>query len=153
MTMIDRSDAIEIGRFRPEDYDRVMELWAAGGLPLKPRGRDSRQSIARQVGLPNVCFLVARAGEGGRIVGTVLATHDGRKGWINRLAVDESLRRQGIGARLVAAAEDWLGAEGLDILACLIEEDNAVSMAVFETLGYKKHPEIIYFAKRKHPGV
>jgi GNAT superfamily N-acetyltransferase len=96
---------------------------------------------------------VARAREGGRVVGTVLATHDGRKGWINRLAVDATLRKRGIGARLVRAAEAWLDAEGLDILACLIEDDNAVSMAVFETLGYSKHPEIIYFAKRKHPGV
>jgi ribosomal protein S18 acetylase RimI-like enzyme len=91
--------AIEIGTFRIEEYDRVMELWAAGGLPLKPQGRDSRKSIARQIGLRNVCFLVARAREGGRVVGTVLATHDGRKGWINRLAVDATLRKRGIGAR------------------------------------------------------
>jgi len=26
-------------------------------------------------------------------------------------------------------------------------------MAVFEKLSYNKHPEIIYFAKRKYPGV
>jgi ribosomal protein S18 acetylase RimI-like enzyme len=151
--VIDPKDPVEIGDFRIEDYDRVMELWAAGGLPLKPRGRDSRESIARQIVLPNVRFLVARAGEGGRVVGTVLATHDGRKGWINRLVVDETVRRRGLGARLVRAAEDWLGAQGMDILACLIEDGNLVSMAVFETLGYKKHPEIIYFAKRRHPGV
>ena len=150
----DRAGGTVIRQFRIEDYDRVMELWAAGGLPLKPQGRDSRESIARQIGLPNVHFLVAEAGEeGGRVIGTVLATHDGRKGWINRLAVDTALRRSGIGARLVSAAEEWLGSAGMDILACLIEDDNAVSMAVFLKLGYKKHPEIIYFAKRKYPGV
>jgi ribosomal protein S18 acetylase RimI-like enzyme len=148
-----KTDGLEIRDFRGEDYDRVMALWAESGLPLKPRGRDSRDSIARQVLSPNVRFLVAEAGNGGRIVGTVLATHDGRKGWINRLAVDAGLRRQGVGARLIRAAESWLEEEGMDILACLIEEDNAVSMAVFEKLGYTKHPEIIYFAKRKFPGV
>jgi ribosomal protein S18 acetylase RimI-like enzyme len=149
----DRDGRLRIEAFRIDDYDSVMALWAAGGLPLKPRGRDSRESLARQIGLPNVRFLVARDGEGGRLVGTVLATHDGRKGWINRLAVDAALRRRGVGARLVRAAEDWLASEGMDILACLIEDGNAVSMSVFEALGYKKHPEIIYFAKRKHPGV
>jgi ribosomal protein S18 acetylase RimI-like enzyme len=149
----DRTGGIGIRPFRIEDYDRVMELWAAGALPLKPQGRDSRASIARQIGLPNVRFLVAETGAGGRVVGSVLATHDGRKGWINRLAVDAALRRSGIGARLVSAAEDWLESQGMDILACLIEDDNAVSMAVFEKLGYTKHPEIIYFAKRKYPGV
>ena len=139
--------------YRDDDYDRVMELWAEGGLPLKPQGRDSRENIGRQIVLPNVLFLVAEAGEGVRVVGTVLATHDGRKGWVNRLAVDAALRRKGLGARLVREAERWLEAQGMDILACLIEDDNAVSMTVFERLGYKKHPEIIYFAKRKFPGV
>ena len=146
------SDGIVFRSFRPGDYGRVMELWAVCGLPLKPQGRDTRENIVRQVALPNVRFLVAEAVDG-RVVGTVLATHDGRKGWINRLAVDAALRRRGLGARLVAEAERWLEAQGLDILACLIEDGNAVSMAVFETLGYKKHPEIVYFAKRKHPGV
>jgi len=146
-----KPDNLRTRKYRAEDYDRVMELWTEGGLPLKPRGRDSRDSIDRQTGLPNVLFLVAE--EGGRVVGTVLATHDGRKGWINRLAVDAGLRKRGIGARLVREAERWLEAQGMDILACLIEDDNAVSMAVFERLGYKKHPEIIYFAKRKYPGV
>jgi ribosomal protein S18 acetylase RimI-like enzyme len=148
-----KPDGLMIREFRIEDYDRVMELWAEGGLPLKPKGRDSREKIARQIKLPNVLFLVAEEGEGGRIIGTVLATHDGRKGWINRLAVDAALRKQGIGARLVREAERRLEAQGMDILACLIEDDNAVSMAVFEKLGYKKHSEIIYFAKRKYPGV
>jgi len=153
MTEDGRARRVGIREFRLEDYDRVMELWSAAGLPLKPHGRDGRESIARQIGLPNVRFLVAEEGEGGRVIGTVLATHDGRKGWINRVAVDAALRRTGIGARLIGAAEDWLEAEGMDILACLIEEDNAVSMAVFEKLGYNKYPEIIYFAKRKYPGV
>jgi ribosomal protein S18 acetylase RimI-like enzyme len=149
----DRAGGLEIREFRIEDYDRVMALWAEGGLPLKPQGRDSRENIARQIGLSNVRFLVAEDGVGGRVIGTMLATHDGRKGWINRLAVDAGLRKKGIGARLVRAAESWLESQGMDILACLIEDDNAVSMAVFEKLGYKKHPEIIYFAKRKYPGV
>jgi ribosomal protein S18 acetylase RimI-like enzyme len=153
--MIENGDeeTLRIEAFRIEDYDRVMALWAAGVLPLKPRGRDSRENIARQIELPNVRFLVGRVEPGGRLIGTVLATHDGRKGWINRLAVDASMRRRGIGAELVRAAEAWLEAEGMDILACLIESDNPVSMQVFETLGYTKHEDIIYFAKRKYPGV
>ena len=146
-------DDLKVREFRIEDYDRVMELWAEGGLPLKPQGRDSRENIARQVKMPNVLFLVAEEREGDRVIGTVMATHDGRKGWINRLAVDAALRKRGSGARLVREAERRLDALGMDILACLIEDDNAVSMAVFEKLGYKKHPEIIYFAKRKYPGV
>jgi ribosomal protein S18 acetylase RimI-like enzyme len=139
--------------FRIDDYDRVMELWGAGGLPLKPEGRDSRESVARQIREPHTLFLVAEERGTGRLIGTVLATHDGRKGWINRLAVDPAVRQRGIGTRLVRDAESWLEAQGMGILACLIEEDNVLSMKVFEKLGYKKHPEILYFAKRKFPGI
>lgn len=150
MTATESRREVVLREFRPEDYDQVMELWTEAKLPLKPEGRDSRENIIRQIGMPNVRFLVAEGG--GRIVGTVLATHDGRKGWINRLAVEPASRRKGIGRRLVLEAESWLEAQGMIILACLIEEDNAGSMAVFEKLGYKKHPEILYFAKRRHKG-
>jgi ribosomal protein S18 acetylase RimI-like enzyme len=153
MAEMGSADTPKIRPFRAADYDRVMELWAECGLPLKPKGRDSRASIASQLGQANVHFLVAEEGGKGRVIGTVLATHDGRKGWINRLAVDPEQRKRGLGRRLVREAERWLESQGLDILACLIEEANAVSMAVFERLGYKKHADIIYFAKRKYPGV
>ena len=146
-----RTDTILIRELAPADYDRVMEIWTAGRLPVKPQGRDSRAQIEKQVRQRNVMFLVAEAD--GRVIGTVLATHDGRKGWINRLAVDASLRRRGLGRRLVLEAERRLAEAGMEIFACLIEEENTVSMAVFESLGYEKHPEIIYFAKRKHPEV
>jgi len=145
------SDEVVIREFRLADYDRVMEIWTDGRLPLKPRGRDSRESIESQLRRPNLIFLVAESG--GRVVGTVLATHDGRKGWINRLAVAAPLRRKGLGRRLVLAAEERLEAAGMEIHACLIEDGNTASMAVFERLGYHKHPEIIYFAKRKRPDI
>jgi ribosomal protein S18 acetylase RimI-like enzyme len=142
---------VVIRNYEPGDYERVLEIWEEGGLPLKPRGRDSRANITRQVRLAHVRFLVALAD--GRLIGTVLATHDGRKGWINRLAVDPSSRRRGIGRRLVLEAEKWLAAEGLGIFACLIDKENAVSMEVFGGLGYRKHPEILYFTKRLRPDV
>ena len=113
---------VVIRPFRMSDYDAVMALWAEAGLPLKPSGRDARDRIEAQLAEPNVIFLVAEAG--GVIVGTVVATHDGRKGWINRLAVRGDMRRRGMGERLVREAEARLEAAGMDVLACLIEEGN-----------------------------
>jgi len=151
MTQELREAAVVIREFRMADYDRVMEIWTEGRLPLKPRGRDSRSNIEAQIGRPNVHFLVAEAE--GRVVGTVVATHDGRKGWINRLAVDESCRKGGLGRRLVLEAERRLAGEGMEIFACLIEDWNEASMEVFGRLGYRKHPEILYFTKRLDPDV
>lgn len=136
--------------FRADDYDAVMALWKDAGLPLKPEGRDARQRICSQVTEPNVVFLLAETE--GRVVGTVVATHDGRKGWINRLAVARGARRRGLGERLVREAEARLEAAGMDVLACLIEEGSNASMRLFARLGYVRKDDIHYFVKKRTPG-
>ena len=141
---------VGIREYRTGDYESVLALWAEAGLPFKSEGRDRRKIVDSQVRQPNVIFLVAESE--GRLVGTVLATHDGRKGWINRLAVDPAHRRRGIGSRLVREAETRLEALDMDVLACLIEEGNDASRQTFETLGYERHPEIHYFVKKRYPG-
>jgi ribosomal protein S18 acetylase RimI-like enzyme len=151
MTKNPRKGGVLIREFTLSDYERIIEIWTEGQLPVKPRGRDSRAQIERQIREPNVLFLVAEVA--GWVIGTVLATHDGRKGWINRLAVDAACRKRGIGRRLILEAERRLAAAGLGIFACLIEKENTASMDLFESLGYTKHPEIRYFAKRTYPDV
>lgn len=140
-----------IRKFRLDDYERVMELWRQCQLPLKPEGRDSLEEVRRQLELPQVIFLVAEVE--GEVVGTVLATHDGRKGWINRLAVDPAFRGQGLAQELVKVAERELEAAGLQMFAALIEEDNLPSINLFKKLGYAFHPDIKYFTRKKSPRV
>jgi len=88
-----------IRKFKISDYDQVINLWQLCQLPLKPEGRDSRWQLEQQIKLDQIIFLVAE--KEGKVIGTVLASHDGRKGWINRLAVHPDARRQGLGTQLV----------------------------------------------------
>jgi ribosomal protein S18 acetylase RimI-like enzyme len=150
MTGTREAPGLGIREYRTRDYESVLALWAVAGLPFKPEGRERRKIVDSQVRQSNVIFLVAEIE--GRLVGTVLATHDGRKGWINRLAVDPAYRRRGIGSKLVREAETRLEALGMDVLACLIEEGNEASVRTFETLGYEHQPEIQYFVKKRYPG-
>ena len=88
-----------------------------------------------------------------RIIGAILGTHDGRKGWINRLAVVPSHQQQGIATALVAAVEKQLSELGIEIVACLIEEWNKDSAVFFGKLGYHCHSDIHYYSKRKDAAV
>ena len=139
--------AVLIRVFRIEDYDSVMALWKEAHLPCKPRGRDSRANLQKQLGQTMVRFFVAE--REGKVIGTVLASHDGRKGWVNRLAVAKEFLRKGVAKRLMQEAETWLGQEGIDIIACLVEDDNEPSVRFFLAAGYTRHADIVYFSKRK----
>jgi len=142
---------VAIREMRPDDLDAVTALWLDAGLPYKPAGRDAREELLRQMRAPTACYLVAEWG--GEVVGTVLGTHDGRKGWINRVAVDRRLRRRGVARLLVGEVEKRFIALGLGIFACLIEDWNEVSARTFGRLGYERVDEIKYFVKRLRPGV
>ena len=137
--------------FRIEDYSSLIALWKSAGLPFKPNGRDSMEKIKEEVRKGISVFLVAEKDK--KIIGSVIGTHDGRKGWINRVAVDPGYQRNSVAKSLVAEVEKKLDKIGINIFACLIEDWNDRSMQVFEKLGYKKHKDIIYFSKRKNDNI
>jgi len=140
-----------IRKFRIEDYDALIALWNEAKLRYKPKGRDRRDNIESELKQSNATFLVAE--KDGKLIGSIFGTHDGRKGWINRLTVSPAYRRQGIAAKLMKEVETWLYNMGIGIIACLIEDWNEMSMKVFERLGYTRHSDIIYFTKRGNPDI
>jgi len=145
------SDRVTLRRLEAADYDRLVSLWTAAGLEHKPRGRDSRRAYERQLGLGVVaCFGLVLDGE---LLGSVLASHDGRKGWINRLAVAPAHRRKGFARRLIGAAEEWLASQGVGIYACLVEGWNRGSRDSFVACGYEPYPGVVYLTKRERPEV
>ena len=136
-------------QLQPSDIDALIELWQRAGLPFKPEGRDTPTAIADQLAQPMAIYLGAF--QDGALIGAVLGTHDGRKGWINRLAVDPERRGQGVGRALVERVEARLRAQGIEIVAALVEAWNETSLEVFDALGYVRHPGIHYLSKRAHP--
>jgi len=134
-----------------EDYDALVALWREAALSYRPNGRDCLEKIAHEIAGTTAIFLVAESGGG--IIGAILGTHDGRKGWINRLAVVPSHQQQGVGTALVAAVEKQLSELGIEIVACLIEEWNKDSAVFFGKLDYHCHSDIHYYSKRKDAAV
>ncbi len=139
---------LHIRRLGLEDYDELLALWQRAGLhSLKPQGRDSRAGLTRQ--LTSTIQIILGLEVDGQLVGAVVATHDSRKGWINRLVVNPDHRRRGYAARLIAAAEETLREQDIHVIAALVESDNPASLALFQKVGYiESDPGIHYLTKR-----
>jgi ribosomal protein S18 acetylase RimI-like enzyme len=83
------------------------------------------------------------------LIGAILGTSDGRKGWINRLAIDPHYRKRGLGSVLIEKCEDFLHGLGLKVIAALIEGENTASFAAFKKAGYIYANDIAYYSKRQ----
>jgi RimJ/RimL family protein N-acetyltransferase len=132
------------------DYPDVVKLWRKAGLEIRLNGRDNPNQIEKQLKSENV-ILLGKFGDG-VMLGVVLVTHDGRKGWINRLAVNPDYQRKGIAKELIISSEKLLFEEiGLEVYSALISKENSKSNNLFESVGYEKWDEIYYFSKRVRP--
>ncbi|MCF2143065.1 MAG: GNAT family N-acetyltransferase [Candidatus Heimdallarchaeota archaeon] len=129
-----------------EDLEEVIAVWKAASLPIKPKGRDHPSRLKKQLLQENFWLLVMV--ERGQIVGTVMVTHDSRKGWINRLAVHPDHQHKGIALKLLLESERILQAAGIEVYAALIESANNPSRKLFEKAGYTFHEKIVYYSKR-----
>ena len=76
---------LKIRDFEIEEYELLIELWEKADLPYRPLGRDSKENISQQLNQPNIYFLLAEIEK--QIIGSIIISHDGRKGWINRVAI------------------------------------------------------------------
>lgn len=92
------------------DYDEVMTLWrSCQGVSL--RDADSREGIDRYLlRNPGLSFV---AEDQSKIVGTLMAGHDGKRGYIQHLAIADQQRQQGIAGHLLKLCLDALGSEGI----------------------------------------
>src|SRR5574341_864908 len=98
-------------RLTADDHTAILALWQRAGLhSIRPEGRDSRSEFEKQLAGGQI---VIGLEEGGKLIGVVIATHDTRKGWINRLAIDPEYQRRGYGEQLAHAAEEALREIGM----------------------------------------
>ena len=128
------------------DYNEIVSLWSRAGLPYKPKGRDSRAAMELQMKKSPNFFLGVYDGD--RLVGTVIASWDYRRGWINRLAVDPKYRQMGVAQKLVGAAEKVLRKKGARIIGALVDDCNISSLGLFKKCGYVEHHDVVYLSKR-----
>lgn len=134
-----------IRTLKSDDLLDVHALWKEAGLLFRPMGRDSLSRIGQEIRETRNFVLGAYLGHA--LVGVALGSDDGRKGWINRVAVRPAYRKQGIAHMLIAHCEKIFQTRGLGLVCCLIDEENTPSLELFNKEGYKLHREILYLKK------
>jgi ribosomal protein S18 acetylase RimI-like enzyme len=114
------------------DRDDVIDLWTRCGLtvPHNPPAGDFELAL----GKPGSDILVTR--QDNRIIGTVMVGHDGHRGWIYYLAVDPGYRHQGLGERLVRAAESWIQDRGVRKIQLMVRSSNRGVLDFYRAIGY-----------------
>lgn len=146
------TDTYHIRPLTINDFDDLIVLWDRADLSYRPKGRDTRENIANEMAVDNAGWIGMFDTD--RMIAFVLANFDGRKGWINRLAVDPEYRGRGLAVQMIGEAErvleDHFGAE---ITVTLVEPENIASKNLFTKCGYKIWEGMYYFSKRRHPDV
>jgi ribosomal protein S18 acetylase RimI-like enzyme len=136
----------DIRRLTIDDYDELIALWERSELSYRPKGRDSRVAMKPEMERAETFFLGLF--DGSKMIGSVLGSSDGRKGWINRLAIDPDYRGKGLAGILIEGCEKRLYGLGLKVIAALIEGDNESSESAFSKAGYSYTDDIKYYSKR-----
>jgi ribosomal protein S18 acetylase RimI-like enzyme len=123
-----------------QDYDKVRALWQESeGIELSEV--DSKDDIARFLERDPGLSFVAR--DNGQLVGVALCSHDGRRGYIDQLAVRKSHRRQGIGKELVVRCLYNLMRIGIHKCHLFVLEDNQDAIAFWKKLGWAERVELV----------
>ncbi|MDB4222273.1 GNAT family acetyltransferase [Granulosicoccus sp.] len=135
-----------IRTFHPDDTAGVISLWKV--CELTRPWNNPELDIQRKLSVNDDLFLVAD--DDGQIVGSIMGGYEGHRGWINYLAVDPSLQKQGLGRDLMDTVEARLLDKGCPKINLQVRTGNDAVIAFYEAIGYS-NDECISFGKRLIP--
>ncbi len=124
--------AFDVAPFVAADVPEVFALWrACEGIGLF--GETEAMVCDCLARSPGLSFVARRAG---RIVGAVLCTSDGRRGYLHHLAVAAGARRLGIGRALAERGRDAMREQGLPKCHLFVLRTNPDGFEFWKRLGW-----------------
>lgn len=118
----------------PEDLAEARSLWASSEGVELCEGDELAELENYLRRNPGHSFA---AKSQGRLIGAVLAGHDGRRGYLYHLAVAPAARGQGVGRTLVSLASERLRAAGVRRSLILVARDNVSGKAFWSREGWE----------------
>ena len=130
------TDEIILRRCLAVDIESVLELWQAAEASTSLT--DTSQDLLRTINSGASSVILAQSG--GSIVGSIIASFDGWRGNIYRLAVHPDHRRRGIARRLVSEAEVWLKNQGARRVGAVVEQDHPWATGFWDATEFVLEP-------------
>lgn len=126
-----------------DDYADALALWqSAEGVQL--RSADSREGIVRYLERNPGLSFVAQSGD--EIIGTIMAGHDGRRGYIQHVAVQAQSRNAGIGSELLRRCLAALKLAGISKSHVHVLSDNNTGRAFWLARGWQLRDDIAVYS-------
>ncbi len=125
------------------DLSPLIALWRLAGLKISPT--DTITGLRRHIGVSGNLALALCAPDG-TIIGSVLGSDDGRRGWINHLAIHPDYQGQGLGRLLITTITARLKAQGCEKINLLITGPNQQVVPFYQANGFG-FDDIIYMTK------
>ena len=138
---------LRVRSYRPSDYPQVADLWRAVWSELG--SNDTPEALQDKAAHDRGPFLVAELE--GRVVGTAMASWDGRWAWISRVAVHPGYQRRGIGRELMAEVERRLAALGAQRAYLITGAESQGATRFYRSLGYEVRDGLTVMRKLFEP--
>ncbi len=126
-----------------DDYDEVYEMWQITTKRALSKA-DERDQMERYLnhnaGMSQVAVV------DGKIVGTVLAGHDGRRGFIHHMAVLPEFRRKKIGHALAQTAIQKIREQGIDKTHIFCYHNNETGQSFWRDFGFEKREDVFVYS-------
>jgi ribosomal protein S18 acetylase RimI-like enzyme len=135
-TPLASTDVVQIVPFDESRRADVIALWQACDL-TRP-WNDPHGDIDRALTNPSSTILMAT--DNGETIGSVMCGYDGHRGWVYYLAAAPSRRGDGIGRKLMTAAEDWLRDRGCPKIELMVRDTNTATLGFYDALEYERQP-------------
>lgn len=131
---------IEICCMQEKDYEQVRELWMSiKGFSIRSVD-DSEEGVLKFLRRNPTTSVVAKAE--GRVVGSILCGHDGRRAGLYHVCVREEYRKHGIGKRMVEFCLQALREEGISKVSLVAFTNNDIGNAFWTNMGWTKREDL-----------
>jgi N-acetylglutamate synthase len=131
---IDYTNSMYIRPITFKDYDNLLPLWQENYF-----ANEMDEYPQFELFLSKNPGLSLLAEEDGKIIGSILGSYDGRRGYIQKLVIDKTYRRKGIGKQLMLALIEKLHETGVLYIPLAVEPE---LLPFYLSCGFKQTTQI-----------